>query len=92
MESSDSLDSLSPSHKRLRERSALPPAKRRRVRKLTPIETLPGEILEKILYYSANIYLTQASPTILNTLNGLHSKQSSRIYKNFSVAFLIIST
>lgn len=76
---------LAPSRKRQREKSASPPPPTKR-RKLAPIETLPGEILAPILYYSANIHLTQASPTILNALNGLYPKHSNRLYKNFSAS------
>ena len=88
MVNSESSDLAPPSRKRPREKSASapprpPPAKRR---KLAPIETLPGEILAPILYYSANIHLTQASPTILKTLNGLYPQHSNSIYKNFSVS------
>jgi hypothetical protein len=88
MVSSESPGCAPSSRKRPCEMPASPPrpANRRRLRKLAPIETLPGEILESILYYSANIHLTQASPTILKALNGLYSKQSNHIYKNFSVS------
>jgi len=88
MVSSKSPDCAASSRKRPREEPSTPPpqpAKHRRLRKLAPIETLPGDVLQSILYYSANIHLTQASPTILKALNGLYSTQSKLIYKSFSM-------
>jgi len=86
MESSEPPGRAPPSRKRRLEKSASPrPAKRHCPRKLALIETLPGEVLESILYYSENIHLTQASPTILKALNDLSSKDSNSnlIYKRF---------